>query len=387
MRVNPPELNELSPEEAWFIKALPKTQLHVHLEGTMDAETLLTLAKKNEHPELMNKSPDEIMAMYNYAPGPDGFTQFLKLFEECSKVIQSPDDIVYVIERLGEDAARQNIRYAEVTFTPTTIANQTHGVPYHKQLLALERGIQSVRESTATSGRPVEIRFILDHSRGYTAEDCIATANMCMQGYEAGSVVGIGLAGGEDGDHPVSQWARLIRSVTRGQIPFVPHVAETFDAGPEAIINAYDSYPDGFPRLGHGIQAARDPKVLTSLADGPVLELCPTSNLATGAVLDLATMVEYVQVLQEAGVLYTINTDDPAQMPNILIPGQPNTLSKEFELMVRLGLETPKSLARMALLGISASLLPEEQKLALMEEVCDDLAQLGTVLRQNLMLP
>jgi adenosine deaminase len=325
----------LTVDEAALIQALPKAELHVHLEGSMRPTTALDLAR---HYGVDLGCPDEagLRELYRFRD----FRHFIDLYLLTQAVLRTPDDFVRIIRELAEDGAASGARYMEATFTMVDHV-RNRGIPADEILDALAAGAAAARQASG-----VEMRFILDHSRGYDIDECWRVAEWCVQGRERG-VVGMGMGGFEPG-RPLALFAEAIRWAQAQGVPFVPHAGEA--VGPEAVWEALDF---GVTRIGHGVRAADDPALVAELVKrGTVLELCPTSNVLLRNVPSLEA--HPLRRLWDAGVAVTINSDDP--------PMFNTTLLNEYQLAATAFGFTPADLAQVSRTAIGAAFLPPAEK-------------------------
>lgn len=277
-----------SPYQNW-----PKAELHVHLEGAVEPETLSELA-----PGL---SPEEIRTHYEF----DSFQGFLGCFERITRHLRQPRDYALAARRLLERLERENVRYAEIT---------------HSAGIVFWRGqdpeavFEALRD--VARGSPVQVRWILDAVRQFGVEHAAQVAEFAAAHISNG-VVAFGI-GGDEARGPARDFAGVYRVARSRGLRLTAHAGET--GGPDSVWAALEI---GAERIGHGIRSIEDPVLVRHLADRQIpLEICLTSNLATGAVPSLEQ--HPVRQLFEAGVPVTLNTDDPALFRT--------TLSKEYEL-------------------------------------------------------
>ncbi|MEU2613217.1 adenosine deaminase [Micromonospora sp. NPDC007271] len=336
-----------------LIRAMPKVELHVHLEGSVQPETFLRLSRRNGTWTGLSDT-DAVAELFNFRD----LDAFLRLYSECAAVLRRPEDFVLVTVEMGLRAASQGIRYLEVTFSPHTHL-RANGIPIDEQIDAVAAGAASVRRQTGT-----QLRFIMDHVRDYPLDECWRTAEWCVRGRDRG-IAGLGLGGTERG-RPASLFAPALTWAHEHGVPFVPHAGEA--AGPDSVWDALAFAPT---RIGHGFRAAEDPELLTVLRERQVvLEICPTSNLRTGTVSTPAS--HPLRRLIDAGVAVTLGTDDPAMFHT--------DLTAEYRLAVRdLGL-TVKELAAANLAGIGAALLPGAERDRLAAEFRAEYRKLGLAL-------
>jgi adenosine deaminase len=343
---------ESSPDVDRIIAAMPKAELHVHLEGAVRPLTFLKLAKRNGLASDFG-SIDEasVVELFRFRD----FAHFMEVYGASTYVLKQPEDFELVTEELGLDAAAQNVRYMEVTFTAGT-HHRFKGMPFLEIMDAIASGAATARRKTG-----VEMRFIIDHVRGFSLEDCYQTAEWCVAGKKQG-VVALGLGGFEQ-DRPASLYGDAIRWAQAQGVAFVPHAGET--VGPEGIWDALNFDP---PRIGHGIRSAEDPVLLRHLREqNIVLEVCPTSNVCTGAV---ATHSSHpLRLLWNAGVSLTLNSDDP-HMFNTSVLNEYRVASTKFGFTV-------EELAAISLTAIQAALLPKARRLELEAMFREEFQRLG----------
>jgi aminodeoxyfutalosine deaminase len=282
-----------SPYHAW-----PKAELHVHLEGTVDSATLRELA-----PEL---SPEEARELYEFA----GFGGFLEAFAAVMGHLRTPADYALITRRMMERLASENVRYAEAIVSAGVVL--WRGQDFAPIFDAI---------SEAAAGGEVEVRWILDAVRHFGAEHGMRVAQLAAERVDRG-VVAYSI-GGDEERGPAAWFKDVYRFARSAGLRLTAHAGES--DGAHSIWAALEL---GAERIGHGIRAIDDPVLVKHLRDHDIpLEICLTSNLATGVVKELAE--HPVRRLYEAGAPLTINTDDPGIFRT--------TLSQEFELAARLG--------------------------------------------------
>lgn len=281
-----------TPDLEAFFAGLPKAELHVHLEGSLRAGTLLDLARRSG---IAFTGLDErwLAERFRFRD----FRHFADLYTTCTDVFRGPEDFARAVAELAADLAPQGVVHAEVTCSAIT-HHRDRGLPFDEIVAGLWAGAEVARRDSG-----VVVRFVLDHVRDLSTEDCSITAEWCDRARGQG-VVALGLGGFEPGRN-ASLFAEAIRWARRRGIPFVPHAGEA--VGAEGVRDALEFDP---VRIGHGFRAADEPALVTELlARGTVLELCPTSNLRTGVVADLAD--HPARELRAAGVPLVLGSDDP----------------------------------------------------------------------------
>lgn len=279
-----------------FLVEMPKAELHLHLEGSVEPETL--------H-ELDPTIPvEEFRALYRY----EDFDAFLKAFGAIGKRLRSPEDYALITHRLLERLAAQNVRYAEIIIAAGVILWKC------QEFAPI---FDAIRDAAA--GSPVEVRWILDAVRQFGVEPAQRVAELAAERRSDG-VVALGIGGSEE--RGPAEWFTDVYAFARSAgLHLVAHAGESM--GPESIWAALQL---GAERIGHGIAAARDESLMRHLRERDIpLEICITSNLITGVV---ARLEEHpVRRLYDAGVPVVINTDDPAMFGC--------TLTGEYQLAAR----------------------------------------------------
>lgn len=333
-----------------YLAAMPKAELHLHLEGSIDPVTIRDLAAANRlHPPW--PTPAHMRAAWEFGDF-DSFKEVLLAGVRC---LRRPEDFTLVVRRLGERLAADNIRYAEVYWTPQFYT--AHIAPADALLAALNDGRAAVHERHG-----IELRWIPDIVRSFpAAADRVADWAAGTRARE-GRVVALGLAGAETAQPAERFRAAFARARDRG-LPANPHAGEGTSA--RAVRSAMAALqPD---RIGHGVSAADDPALMRELADRRLpLEVCITSNLRLG--LYANAEAHPLRRLVEAGCLVTLNTDDPALFRT--------TLTAEYCLAIENCGLTLADIDRIALDAVRASYLPESEKASLLAGFAVDQARL-----------
>ena len=279
-----------------------KAELHVHLEGSIDAETLLAI-----DPSL---SREEIAAHYNCRT----FDEFIQGYIWVNRKIEKPEHYALATRHLLERLAAQDVTYAEITLSAGMILWKG------QDLAAIYDAIW--RETQRSS---VKAFWIPDAVRNLGPEPALPVAKFAVERRGDG-VIAFGL-GGDEARGPAELFRDVFAYARDGGLHLVCHAGET--TGPESI---WAALAIGAERIGHGIAAVRDPLLLKKLRESKVpLEVCISSNVCTGVV---GALEEHpVRQLYNAGVPIVLNTDDPAFFHT--------TLTREYEIAERLfGLPT-----------------------------------------------
>jgi aminodeoxyfutalosine deaminase len=324
-----------------FIRAMPKVELHVHLEGSIRPATLLALAQRN-NTTIPAQTLEELRAFYHFT----GFTHFIQVYKTIISCLQTPDDFALIAEEFGATMAEQNIRYAEITWSPVAHIKRL-GLSFAELLAGVNRG-----RAIAKARYGVEMRWIIDIVRNLRAQGFsgMETAEMAVEGREQG-IVALGLGGLEQGFPPELFTAAFAHARAHG-LHSIPHAGET--DGPASVWSAIRELKA--ERIGHGVRAIEDPALIEYLREHQIpLEVCPTSNLCIGVVVDPAT--HPIRQLYDAGVYVTLNSDDP--------PIFNTSLTDEYLMLVNtLGFDID-AIERLVLNGVRATLLDAGAKHAL----------------------
>ncbi|TDU75691.1 adenosine deaminase [Streptomyces sp. KS 21] len=325
-----------------FIAGLPKAELHVHHVGSASPRIVAELASR--HPD--SKVPTDPEALADYFTFTD-FAHFIEVYLSVVDLVRTPDDVRTLTFEVARDMARQNIRYAELTITP--YSSTRRGIDEK----AFMEAIEDARRAAETE-LGVILRWCFDIPGEAGLEAAAETARLAVELRPEG-LVSFGLGGPEIGV-PRPQFKPYFDAARAAGLHSVPHAGET--TGPETI---WDSIRDlGAERIGHGTSATQDPELLAYLAEHRIaLEVCPTSNIATRAVTDLDR--HPVKEMVQAGVLVTINSDDP--------PMFGSDLNNEYAVAARLlGLDE-RGLAQLAKNAVEASFLDEAGKAKISAEI------------------
>ena len=279
-----------------FLHALPKVELHVHLVGSASVPTVLGLAARHGagRPEsAVPTDPDELAAFYAFRD----FAHFVDVYQAVNALVRTPADVTDLVVGLAGDLAAGSVRYAEVTVTP--VSHLSVGIDAGALAEALVEGRERARAE-----HDVELGWIFDTAGELGVDAAWATLDWVRRHRPEGTV-GFGLGGPEVGVDRAA-FARPFAAAREAGLRSLPHAGET--TGAATVWSALRDL--GAERIGHGIGAVTDPALLDHLAEHRIpLEVCPTSNLRTGAVTSLAE--HPLPRLLRAGVPVTLNTDDP----------------------------------------------------------------------------
>jgi aminodeoxyfutalosine deaminase len=296
----------------------PKIELHVHLEGAIRPATLLSIARRNGE-RLPADTVEGLTRLYEFTD----FKHFIDVWILTTNCLRTAADFRQVVVDYAAEAAGFGAVYLEGIFSPPE--RVLRGVTWDEIFTGYADGAQEAAERYG-----VTVRLTPDIYRNGCPTDLAETCARVAVRYRDRGVLGIGMGGYEPGA-PLAPYRRAFDIARDGGLAFVPHAGEA--AGPESVREALDL---GAVRLRHGIRAAGSPELLAEIAArGIVLDVCPTSNLRTGVVPDLAA--HPLPRLRAAGVSCTVNTDDPAMF---------NTdLGTEYEVAAKLGVTPAEAYA------------------------------------------
>lgn len=336
-----------APDE--FIARMPKVELHLHLEGAIRPSTLLAIATRNGV-DLPARDEAGVTQLFTY----HNFHEFLTVFMVLARSLTTGRDFEQVAYELGEDLAEQHVRYAEVMISP---------VQYHRRALDLDEVVQGAASGFARAAREYGVRvgLVFDYGRQFGVELAWQLLENAIRNMPYG-VVGWSI-GGDEINHPPEPFADVFAAARRAGLQVMAHAGEV--VGPSSIWGAIDAL--GVRRVGHGIRSIEDPALIAYLRTRHiVLDVCPTSNVRTGAVSNLDA--HPLRRLFDAGVPLTINTDDPVFFGT--------TLCDEYRLAAQRFGFTTDDLVQLALTGAQAAFLPEMDRLALTRELEREIADL-----------
>lgn len=315
-----------------FIHSLPKAELHLHLEGSVTADTLVELRQRRGKRSTL----EDAESLYQYKD----FLGFLMAFKNVTEDLQTPDDYELIAYRLMEQLKAENVLHAEVYVSVGVCLWRK--LDFDAIFEGLERGRRRGERDLGIS-----LLWIFDAVRQFgpgTAQDVFELAAK----YRDRNVVGIGIGGDEPKALPELFREPYAYASDQG-LRLTAHAGES--AGPESIWGALNL---GAERIGHGLTAAADPELIEELSQRQIpIEICLTSNLRTGC---CGSISEHpVRRYFDQGLMVTLNTDDPAMFAT--------SLTREYELAQTEFAFTDEHLRELARNSFEASFLPAEKKL------------------------
>jgi aminodeoxyfutalosine deaminase len=324
-----------------FAQRMPKAELHVHLEGSILPKTLFELAIRNGI-QLPAEDEAGLEQIYQFKD----FGQFLDTYMLISNCLRTVDDYRLIAYEFGKECARQNIRYAEVTFTIET-NSRLSGLPWQEILGGLNAGREQAHKEYG-----VWWQWVFDIVRNLP-ETQAQVLEICLAAREQG-VIAIGLGGMEDG-FPPELFTETFELAESGNLHRVPHAGEI--SGPQSIWSAINLLHA--ERIGHGVRSIEDPRLVETLVEKQIpLEVCLTSNVC------LKVYPDYVhhplRQLWDAGLLISLGSDDP--------PMFGTDLNHEYQNLVKYYHFSQAELEQISLNGIRASFLSQGEKERLEQE-------------------
>lgn len=315
-----------------FISQLPKAELHLHLEGSIDPATLLELRQRHGKSSTLA----EVERLYQY----QDFTGFLMAFKDVTEELRTPDDYQLITYRLMEKLKAENVFHAEVYVSVGVSLWRKQD--FSAIVEGLERGrVHGERDFG------ISLLWIFDAVRQFGPEKAQQVAELAVR-YKGPSVVGFGIGGDERQAGP-ELFREVYAYAAEHGLRLTAHAGET--AGPESVWGALNLRAE---RIGHGLTGWQDPELVEELSTRQIpVEICLTSNLRTGC---CSSMAEHpLRNYFDHGLMITLNTDDPAMFGT--------SLNQEFQLAQESFGFTDEHLRELARNSFEASFLPAEKKL------------------------
>ncbi|GAB4318732.1 MAG: adenosine deaminase [Candidatus Sumerlaeia bacterium] len=278
-----------------LLRRLPKTDLHVHLDGSLRFDTVLDLAEKQKV-KLPSNDPDTLRRMLVMTESCKNLVEYLRAFDITLSVLQEYDALVRAAYELCEDHAAENVIYFEVRFSP--LLHTKRGLTYAQIVEAVLEGLKQGERDFG-----VETGLIICGMRNIDPVYTLRMAELCVA-YKYRGVVGFDLAGAEE-DYPPKKHREAFFLILNNNVNCTIHAGEAY--GPESISQAL--HYCGAHRIGHGVRLREDGDLLNYINDHRIpIEICLSSNYQTGAV----TALEFhpLRFYYDYGLRVTINTDN-----------------------------------------------------------------------------
>jgi adenosine deaminase/aminodeoxyfutalosine deaminase len=337
-----------------FIQSLPKAELHLHLEGSVEPGTLAELSRRHNTPLPTENnrydtrgsgdvlSEDDVRRLYSYKD----FNGFMLAFKSVTERLRTPDDYELITYRLMQKLRQQNIMHAEVYVSVGVI--RWRGQDFEPIFEGMERGRERGQRDFGIS-----LLWIFDAVRHFGPEAAAEVFGLAAS-YRERNVVAIGI-GGDERRGPAEWFRDLYKKAADQGLRLTAHAGET--TGPESVWSALNI---GAERIGHGLSIAQDPELVEVLAHKQVpVEICVSSNLRTGVCADFGE--HPLKKFFDEGLMVTLNTDDPAMFQT--------SLCKEYQLAVEEFGFSRDQIREIARNSFEASFLPVEKKLRFLQQV------------------
>jgi adenosine deaminase len=325
-----------------LIQALPKVELHVHLEGAVNPAFWKSLLDKHNPTESAH-SIAVLEKRFQYT----SFIQFLDVYRDIVFSFKTPDDFYELTLHYLNDAVRQNIRYCEVMITPWFVVKR--GIDYQEMMAEIDRAAKEVE-----SAHDIEMKLILDGPRNFGKDVVKEVFDMAIQD-RTGRVIAVGL-GGDEKNFPAQDFAAEFEYARANGFHAIAHAGET--AGEQSMLDAIKLLKAR--RLGHCLGIPKESKLEKLIEKEDItLDLCPWSNVRTKVIneIDDHPMFDYLS----RGYPITLNSDDPGMFGNSLLI--------EYETMVDLHGATIVQLSDLAKNAVKGSFMSPEKKLVLEREI------------------
>jgi len=282
----------MTPADDDFIIGLPKAELHLHIEGSLEPEMMFAMAKRN-HVSIPFERVEAVRSAYEFSHLQD----FLDIYYAGADVLRTEQDFHDLTLAYIARAASDGVAHAEIFFDPQT--HTARGIPFDVVMAGLRSGL-----AAGQAAHGVTHKLILCFLRHLDEESAISTLRTAERWFD--DIDGVGLDSSELG-HPPAKFKRVFARARSAGLKTVAHAGE--EGPPDYVWQALDVLK--IDRLDHGNRAMEDPALIRRLADMQIaLTICPLSNIRLRVVNDIAT--HPIGAMLSAGLLATINSDDPA---------------------------------------------------------------------------
>ncbi|MFY9561200.1 MAG: adenosine deaminase [Terriglobales bacterium] len=324
-------MSSTSPPKA-FLVSLPKAELHLHLEGSIEPATLVELRQRHG---IEGASLAEVEHLYNFTD----FPGFLMAFKDVTGHLRTPEDYELITYRLMERLKSENVLHAEVFVSVGVCLWRKPDFPAIFE--GLERGRQRGEKAFGLS-----LLWIFDAVRQFGADKAEKVVDFAIE-FRDRNVVGFGI-GGDELQGPAELFKDVYTRAADHGLHLTAHAGE--NAGPDSIWGALNLKAE---RIGHGLTAGQDPELIEELAERQIpIEICVTSNVRTGCCADVSQ--HPVRRFFDQGLMLTLNTDDPAMFRTSLV--------EEYRLVQDTFGFSDEHLRELARNSFEASFLPPGKK-------------------------
>ncbi|MEN8008699.1 MAG: adenosine deaminase [Candidatus Krumholzibacteriota bacterium] len=337
-----------------FLHSLPKTDLHVHLDGSLRLGTVRELTAFHDL-GFNFKTDEDVRAVCQVPDDCESLVDYLRVFDITLKLMQTADELTRIAYELAEDAHRENVRYMEVRYSP--LLHTQNGLDYDSIVASVQEGLDLARRQYG-----IVCGQIICGIRHISAESSLELADLAVR-WKGRGVVGFDLAGAEK-DYPAKDHIAAFQKALNNNISITIHAGEAF--GAPSIHQAL--HYCRARRIGHGTHLIEDADLMNWVNDHRIpVEICLASNLQTKAIPDYQS--HPIRRFMEEGLRVTLNTD------NRLVSG--TTVTNEYRLAVEnYGLSEDEVLG-LVMNGFKSAFLPLKEKTQLVDQVLAEFASLG----------
>ncbi len=330
-----------------FIQNLPKVELHLHIEGTLEPELMFELAQRN-HIAIPFSSPDEVRAAYQF----DDLQSFLDIYYQGANVLINEQDFFDLTWAYLMKCHQENVVHCEIFFDPQT--HTARGISFDTVVHGITRALEQAKTELGISSQ-----LIMCFLRHLSEDDAIETLKLALPYKD--KIIGVGLASSEQG-HPPEKFKRVFAMALDEGFMAVAHAGEEGPA--QNIIDAMDIL--NVDRIDHGVRCVEDEELVYRLAQTRMpLTVCPLSNLKLRVVHDMHEH-NIVDLLRK-DLCVTINSDDPAYFGGYM--------NANFQAIADAHSVTIEDLAQFSLNAIEASFISDEEKQELTQRVLNYVAE------------
>ncbi len=333
-----------------FIRSLPKTELHCHLDGSLRLNTILEMAEKDKV-KLPTFDPVELRKAVVITSNNITLTNYIKKFDITLMVLQTPESLTRAAYELAEDCSNENVIYLEVRYSP--ILHTKHGMTPMESVDAVIKGLKQAEENFK-----IKTGVIICGIRSISPEISYKLAELAVA-FKNRGVVGFDLAGVEE-NFPAKDHREAFYLILDNNINTTLHAGEEY--GPESIHQAV--HYCGAHRIGHGVRLKEDGDLLNYISDHRIaLEICMTSNIHTGSVKSYEN--HPFKFYYDYGLRVTLNTD------NRLISD--TTLTKEYMLAHKYFNFQIADFKEIIIAGFKSAFLPHRVRTNIIRQIAEEL--------------
>jgi len=336
-----------------LLRALPKTDLHCHLDGSLRLKTMLELAEEQKV-KLPADTEDGLAKAMKIGQRHGSLEEYLKGFEITLSVLQTDAALYRTAYELALDAAAENVRVLEVRYSP--VLHLSKGL---KPTVVVEAVLEGLRKAEREAG--IKAGVLVCGIRNMSPEISLRLAELSVA-YKGRGVLGFDLAGAEHGN-PAKDHQEAFQLILNNNVNCTVHAGEAY--GPPSIAQAL--HYCGAHRIGHGVRLREDGDLLNYVNDHRIpIECCPSSNVQTGAVTDMAS--HPFKFYLDFGLRVTLNTD------NRLITD--TTVTKELSLMAKHFGLTVKDIRNVLVGGFKSAFLTFHDRAQLVRKVQNEMDEI-----------